>query len=204
MSSLMELFHAAERLKNELRHAYKSNGLPETVAEHSWRLCLMTLVLSETIEDIDRFKCLKMALIHDLPEIFAGDVYRLDLEKQTGRHDKEKAALDKLVELMTKDTAQEITSLWIEFEEGKTGEARLVRLIDRLEVLIQHNESDTGKWSDLEKQIQYGLAEKHAERYGFLCELALEIDEETRKKLIDAGYHPEKIDQETYNRYYST
>ncbi len=49
MSSLMELFHAAERLKNELRHAYKSNGLQESVAEHSWRLCLMTMVLSETI-----------------------------------------------------------------------------------------------------------------------------------------------------------
>ena len=202
MSSLMEFFHAAERLKNELRHAYKSNGSQESVAEHSWRLCLMTMVLSETIEDIDRDKCLKMALIHDMPEIFAGDVYRLDLEKQAGRHDKEKAALEKLVKLMTKDTAQEITSLWLEFEEGKTREARLVRLIDRLEVLIQHNESDISKWSDLEKQIQYGLAEKHAERYGYLRELAWEIDEETRKKLTEAGYHPEKLDQETYNKYY--
>jgi putative hydrolases of HD superfamily len=202
MSSLMELFHAAERLKNELRHAYKSNGLPETVAEHSWRLCLMTMVLLETIEDIDRCKCLKMALIHDLPEIFAGDVYRLDLEKQAGRYDKEKAALDKLVKLMTKETAQEITSLWFEFEEGKTNESRMVRLIDRLEVLIQHNESDINKWSDLEKQIQYGLAEKHAERYGYLRELAHEIDKETKNKLTEAGYHPQKLDQETYNKYY--
>ena len=204
MSSLMEFFHAAERLKNELRHAYKSNGLLESVAEHSWRLCLMTMLLSETIEDIDRNKCLKMALIHDLPEIFAGDAYRLDLEKQAGRHDKEKAALESWSNSLRKSAANEITKLWLEFEEGKTGEARLVRLIDRLEVLIQHNESDVSKWSDLEKQIQYGLAEKHAERYGFLHELALEIDEETRKKLIDAGYHPEKLEQETYDKYYGT
>jgi len=202
MSSSMEFFHAAEKLKNELRHAYKSNGLPETVAEHSWRLCLMTLVLSETIEGIDRCKCLKMALIHDLPEIIAGDAYRLDLEKQAGRQEKERAALEKLVAHLAEDTAGEITGLWLEFEEGSTREARLVRLIDRLEVLVQHNESDIGKWSELEKRIQYGLAEKHAERYGFLHEFALEIDEETRKKMTDAGFHPEKLSQQTYLKYY--
>ena len=204
MSSLMEFFHAAERLKNELRHAYKSNGLQESVAEHSWRVCLMTMFLSETIEGIDRHKCLKMALIHDLPEIFAGDAYRLDLEKQAGRHEKEKAALEKLVKLLPDGTAGEITMLWLEFEAGTTREARLVRLIDRLEVLVQHNESDIAKWSRLEKQIQYGLAEKHAEYYGFLNDLALEIDEETRKKLSEAGSPTEKLQQTTYDRYYGT
>ena len=204
MSSLMEFFHAAERLKNELRHAYKSNGLQESVAEHSWRLCLMTMFLSETIEGIDRNKCLKMALIHDLPEIFAGDAYRLDLEKQAGRHEKEKAALEKLGKLLPDGTAGEITRLWLEFEAGTTGEARLVRLIDRLEVLVQHNESDIAKWTQLEKQIQYGLAEKHAERYGFLKDLALEIDEDTRKRLSEAGGVPEKLQQQTYDRYYGS
>ena len=119
MSSLMEFFHATERLKNELRHAYKSNGLPESVAEHSWRLCLMTMLLSETIEDIDRNKCLKMALIHDLPEVFAGDAYRLDLEKQAGRHDQERVALGKLVKLLEEGAANEVTKLWQEFEEGE-------------------------------------------------------------------------------------
>jgi putative hydrolases of HD superfamily len=202
MSSLMQLFHAAERLKNELRHVYKSNGLQETVAEHSWRLCLMTLVLSEQIEKIDRDRCIKMALIHDLPEIFAGDTYRLDLEKQAGMHDREKAAMERLVKLFPRDVSKEINSLWLEFEEGTTREARLVRLIDRLEVLIQHNESDIGKWSDVEKQIQYGLAEKHAERYGYLREFALEIDNETRDKLVKAGYHPQKLAQEIYEKYY--
>lgn len=204
MSSLMEFFHATERLKNELRHAYKSNGLQESVAEHSWRLCLMTMVLSETIEDIDRDRCLKMALIHDLPEVFAGDAYRLDLGKQKGRHEKERAALEKLAKFLPKGTAKKIIDLWLEFEEGTTREARLVRLIDRLEVLIQHNEADISKWDDLEKEIQYGLAEKHAKRYGILHEFALEIDEETRGKLTKAGYHPEKLEQETYNKYYGS
>jgi putative hydrolase of HD superfamily len=202
VSSLMEFFHAAERLKTELRHAHKSNGQRESVAEHSWRLCLMTMFLSETIEGIDRNKCLKMALIHDLPEIFAGDAYRLDLKKQAGRHDKERAALEKLVKLLAEGTAGELTQLWLEFEEGTTGEARLVRLIDRLEVLVQHNESDLGKWSELEMQIQYGLAAKHAERYGFMREFALEIDQETKEKLNEAGRRPQRLTQKTYDMYY--
>lgn len=199
---MMEFLHAAERLKNELRHAYKSNGLRESVAEHSWRLCLMAMVSAEDVEDIDRDKCLKMALIHDLPEIVAGDAYRLDLSKQKGRHEIEKAALGKLGKLLPRGTAREITDLWLEFEEGITMEARLVKLIDRLEVLIQHNEADISNWDDLEKEIQYGLAEKHAEKYGFLLKFALEIDEETKKKLTEAGYHPEKLGQEVYDRYY--
>jgi putative hydrolases of HD superfamily len=202
MSSMMEFFHAAERLKIELRRARKSNGLTETVAEHSWRLCLMTLVLSENIVDLDRDKCLKMALIHDLPEALVGDAYRLDPEAQVGRHEIERNALAGLVILLPGSSADEIIALWLEFEKRQTREAKFVWLLDRLEVLIQHNESDVGYWSDLEKQIQYGLAEKHAERYGLLREFALEIDEETRKKLVVAGYQPRKLDQATYEKYY--
>jgi putative hydrolases of HD superfamily len=146
----------------------RSNGSPETVVKHSCRLCLITMVLSETIEGINKDKCLKMAVIHDLPEILDGDAYRLGLSKQVDRHAQERAALNKLVEPLRKDTAAEITGLWLEFEEGITQEARLVRLIDRLEVLIQRNESWISKWSDLDKQIQYGPATMQSEHWGFL------------------------------------
>lgn len=204
MSSFLKLFHATERLKKEPRRAFKSNGLPDTVAEHSWRVCLMTLVLSMTVSGIDRDKCLKLALLHDLPETYAGDVYRLDLTAQAGRHNVEEAALKKLVALVPGSTAEEIFGLWHEFEAGTSREARFIRLIDRLEVLLQHNEAGVDRWNDLEKQIQYGLAERHAERYGFLHEFALAIDAETLQKLTAAGYRPEKLDWDTYNRYYST
>jgi putative hydrolase of HD superfamily len=162
------------------------------------------MLLSETIESIDRDKCLRMALIHDLPEIYAGDAYRLDLKRQIGRHDEEQAAMQRLANLLSESVANEVTELWLEFEDGKTRESRLVRLIDRLEVLMQHNESDVDKWSDVEKQIQYGLAEKHSERYGFLRDFALQIDAETYEKLIEAGCSPSRISQETYDLYYGT
>lgn len=202
MPSLMEFLHAAERLKKEFRRAYKSDGSRETVAEHTWRVSLMTMTLSGTIEGIDRDKCVRMAIVHDLPEVYAGDAYRLDPEQQSGRHETEKAALGKLMKLIGVATSAEITTLWLEFEEGTTMEARLVRLIDRLEVLVQHNESDVSKWSETERQIQYGLAEKHADKYGFLVEFAREVDKETKRKMMQAGYRPRKISRATYENYY--
>jgi len=202
MSKLYEFIHAAEKLKNELRHSYTSANRRESVAEHSWRLCLMVLVLGAKVTELDLNRCLKMALVHDLPEIFEGDSYRLDLDRQIGKHERETAALEKLIRLIPADTGKEIRELWLEFEEGKTADARFVRLIDRLEVLIQHNEAGTDTWAELEKRLHWGLAAKHAAKYGFLADFAAEIDEEARIKLINAGNEPHAIEQSEYLKYY--
>jgi len=202
MSALYDFLHNVEKLKNELRHSYTSGNRRESVAEHCWRLSLMILVLSENIPVIDKAKCLKMAVIHDLPEVFEGDSYRLDLDKQDGIFDREKAALVKLLHLLQASSGTEIMSLWLEFEAEKTAEARFVKLIDRLEVLIQHNESDISTWTDIEKSIHYGLAAKHAERYGYLADFAAEIDEETHQKLVKAGYLTQRVTQAEYEKYY--
>jgi len=202
MSEIYKFIHAAEKLKNELRHSYTSANRRESVAEHSWRFCLMVLILGKNIPDIDNEKCLKMALIHDLPEIFEGDSYRLDLEKQTGKQERETAALEKLLQLVPAYDGDEIRELWMEFEEGTTADARFVRLIDRLEVLVQHNEADLNTWADLEKRLHWGLAAKHAAKYGFLADFAAEIDEEARIKLLKAGNEPHAIEQSEYLKYY--
>src|SRR5271157_4903585 len=107
MSSLLEFIHAAEKLKSELRHSFKSSKLQENVAEHSWRVCLMILILSDRAENIDKNKCLKMALIHDLSEVFAGDTNRLDLSKQKGKYRREKVSIHKLVKLLPKNIGKE-------------------------------------------------------------------------------------------------
>jgi len=159
-------------------------------------------LLLEAIADIDRDKCLKMALVHDLPEVFEGDAYRLDLNKQVDRHEREKGSLEKLIKILPENTGQEILDLWLEFEAAKTREARFVKLIDRLEVLIQHNEADISTWEELEKHLHYGLAAKHAEKYGFLHAFASEIDAETRLKLVKAGCKIHSVEQAEYEKYY--
>lgn len=202
MSNIYSFFHAAERLKNELRHSYTSEGRKESVAEHSWRMCLMAEVLSSGIRGLFRDKCLKIALIHDLPEIIAGDSYQLDLIKKVGKYEREKDAILKLAHFLPEDAGKEVIDLWLEFEQGETQEARFVRLLDRLEVLIQHNEADISTWTQEEKDIHYGMAAMHAARWGYLADFAAEIDEETKKKMIQAGIEPKKVTGEQYKKYY--
>ena len=68
------VLRAAERLKTVTRSGWTSTGQAESVAEHTWRLCLMAMVLYGRAEDIDLAKLLKMCLIHDLGEAIGGDV----------------------------------------------------------------------------------------------------------------------------------
>lgn len=201
MNPLLDFFHAAEKLKNEMRHSYKSNKMQESVAEHCWRLCLMILVFSDKAK-VDSEKCLKMAVVHDLSEVLGHDVYRLDLSKQKGRFEIEKDSVNKLVGLLPENIGKEIAGIWLEFENGETPEARFVKLLDRLEVLIQHNEADIKTWDETEKRIHYGLAAMHSSRYGFLHDFSVAIDEETKKKLVSAGYKPKKLAHEEYKKYY--
>lgn len=144
---------------------------------------MVIMVMPKIKEKINVEKCLKMALIHDLPEVFAGDTYALDM-------------------LSDKDLKEEIQFLWEEYEGQKTNESRLVKLLDKLEVLIQHNEASLETWDSIEKKHHYGMARKHAEKFGFLEDFAALIDEETRNKLKKDGHETNELSKDDYERFF--
>ena len=73
---VLEILHVAERLKCNTRHCDTSTGRRESVAEHSWRLCLFAMLLEQEPEfqALDMGRVLRMCLIHDLGEAFTGDI----------------------------------------------------------------------------------------------------------------------------------
>ena len=71
---LLAILHTAEGLKDVTRHAYTSRRRHESVAEHSWRLCLMAFFLRDEFPEVDMDKVISMGLVHDLGEIFTGDI----------------------------------------------------------------------------------------------------------------------------------
>src|SRR3954466_12830547 len=71
---LLEFLREREKLKVTRRSAYTSDGEPESVAEHSWRVCLMAIALQNQLRDVNLGKLLAMCVIHDLGEAIAGDV----------------------------------------------------------------------------------------------------------------------------------
>ena len=74
LGGVLEFLRAAEQLKNTLRSGYTSGGRQESVAEHTWRLCLMAMLIGRYVADVDLLRLMKMCLVHDLGEAIEGDI----------------------------------------------------------------------------------------------------------------------------------
>lgn len=120
-----------DRLKGVLRQTLNYHERRrENVAEHSWHLAMAVLQLHEfSNKSVDIFKCVKMALIHDLVEIDAGDTFIYsDLND---KHEKELKAAERIFGMLPEMDCIELKSLWLEFEENQTPESKFVRALDR-------------------------------------------------------------------------
>ncbi len=141
--NLEKFLEFANRLKSVKRTGWVERGVkgPESVADHSFMMALMCMVLPA--KGIDREKAVKMALAHDLAESVTGDIITKENWPEKGTmHAKEKAvlereAMNKILSNLDASDAREIKELWEEFEEGKSREASFVNDIDMAEVLIQ-------------------------------------------------------------------
>ena len=121
----------------------------ENDAEHSWHLAMMTIVLAEHSDvPIDVLKVLKMVLIHDIVEIDAGDTFIYDTEKNHTNTDEERTAANRIFGMLPKEQADELISIWEEFENGETHEAKFARSMDRFEPLLQNASNNGGTWAE--------------------------------------------------------
>lgn len=114
---------------------------PESVAEHIFRTAVLGLVIAD-MKKLDTEKVVRMCLLHDLPEAIIGDwdpiaKKKLGIEKWKA---KEKEALEKILLLLPENLREKYQETWNEFEEGKTNEAKIVKQLDRLEMIIQASE----------------------------------------------------------------
>lgn len=118
----------------------------ENSAEHSWHVCLSALMLKDYAdEDIDIDRVIKMLLIHDLGEIDAGDkiIYASETAEQKN---KEAAGVKRLLDLLPDNQGEHYLTLWYEFEDGETADARYARAIDRIPPLLHNLHDDGHSW----------------------------------------------------------
>lgn len=148
----MEFVIEVDKLKKITRQNYLADGSrKENDAEHSWHLALMALVLCEHVgaeESPDLLRVIKMALIHDLVEIDAGDTYCYDEKANAGKRERELAAADRLFGILPPDQAREFRELWEEFEEQRTPEARFAAALDRLQPLTLNYIAGGKSWRE--------------------------------------------------------
>lgn len=111
----------------------------ENDAEHSWHFALMAMVLFEYAgEQVNQERVLKMALVHDLVEVYAGDTFAYDTKGYEDKDAREKASADKLFAILPTDQGTEIRGLWEEFDAMETPDAQYASAIDRLQPFINN------------------------------------------------------------------
>jgi len=178
---LLSILHVAEKLKDTTRHCVTSCGRPESVAEHSWRLCLMAYLMKDEFPGADMDKVIKMCLIHDLGECFTGDVPVF--KKTKADEEREDALLAQWVATLPEPFAAEMAALYREMDARETVEARIYKALDGLEALIQHNESPLSSWEDHEYDLQRNYAHDRVTFSPALTELRQAVLRDTIQKI---------------------
>ncbi|EOR08430.1 bifunctional HD family hydrolase/N-acetyltransferase [Acinetobacter genomosp. 15BJ] len=171
----------AEKLKNVTRFSHTSNGRQESTAEHSWRLCLMAVIFADQFKDIDFEKLLKICLIHDLGEAIHGDIPAILKDQFPAKNQQEKQDLYQLTECLDDQPQMLIRSLWQEYEDATTPEAKIVKALDKLETILQHNQGINSPDFDYEFNLSYG--EKYTNDSPLLKQIRAILDEETQERI---------------------
>lgn len=182
---LLDFMSVLETLKTNARHSVTRGGLPETVAAHSWRLCVLALLTADEIGGLNRDKLIRMCLIHDFGEAITGDIpsfYKTEANVRT-----EDAAVEGLLGGLPEPQRGELLALFDEMNAMKTREARVYKALDKLEAVMQHNESDIRTWIPLEYTLNASYGEENAAEFPFLKELRALMRTDTERKIAEAA-----------------
>ena len=179
--TLLNALNIAERLKDTTRHCYTKNGRHESVAEHSWMMTLMAFFMKDEFPEVDMDKVIKMCIIHDLGEVFTGDIPTFN--KTEGDEQTEEELLYRWVHTLPENYATEMISLFDEMAKRETIEAKVYKAIDSLEALIQHNISDLSTWKPKEYELNKTYADDKVAFSEYLRVLREEVRKDTLKKL---------------------
>jgi putative hydrolases of HD superfamily len=146
----------AEQLKDTVRNAFTRTGRTESVADHSWRLCLLAVTFADQLPQLDLLKLLKICLIHDLGEAIGGDIPAPEQDQLQPKSNQERVDFVQLIEPLPDFMRHEFLALWDEYENAASAEARAAKALDKLETILQHNQGANPEGFDYEFNMGYG------------------------------------------------
>ena len=185
ISARLEFLRAAESLKNVLRSGYTSTGRQESTAEHSWRLCLMALVLEDKLTNLDMLKVLKLCIVHDLAEAINGDIPAVSQIDPQQKSAQEKRDLQSLTSSLDLTLQNHILSLWEEYENATTSEAQAVKAMDKLETILQHTQGKNPADFDYAFNLRYG--QQYTSMNSLFSDIRELVDTDTLLRLQNSG-----------------
>ena len=184
---LLQIMGQAVKLKQATRHCWIEADRKESVADHSWRMALMAMLVSheEEFAMLDMNRVIRMCLIHDLGESFTGDIPTF---VKTGQDAKTE---DDIYLEWVGSFPEEIRIEWMELLDEmialETPEAKLYKALDKLEAVLTHDETSIDTWLPLEYELQFTYGADNVKHSRFLSELKATIDQMTREKITKEG-----------------
>lgn len=182
IEGLLAFLRMAERLKGTLRTGHGSDGRPESTAEHSWRLCLMAMLLAGPL-GADPARLMKLCLVHDLAEAITGDLPATRAGADAAKSAGERRAMREITAPLSPAMREEVRALWEEYEGGTTREGRLAKGLDKLETILHHAEGLNPPGFDLAFNLDYGRAATSADP--LLASIRTRADAMTRERLAE-------------------
>ncbi len=180
---LLSILHRANDLKIQTRHNWTIGDRKESVADHSWRIALMAMLLSdeEEFRSLDMNKVIRMCLIHDLGEAFTGDIPAFE------KHEEDEIKEEQLFMSWVTTFPDEQKNSWLtlleEMKALQTKEAKVFKALDKLEAVISHDEADISTWLPLEYELQFVYGNENVQFSPYLKELKAAIDILTKEKI---------------------
>lgn len=139
-----------DEMKNIFRRNLIIDGSRrENDAEHSWNLAMLAMLFEEySTEKVNIEKVLKIALVHDLIEVYAGDTFAYDVKGNEDKLQREIESANKLFGILDPVQGAEIRALWDEFEAKETPESKYANAIDRIQPLINNYLTNGHTWKE--------------------------------------------------------
>jgi putative hydrolases of HD superfamily len=181
---VLAFLREAERLKNVYRTSWTSGGQRESTASHTWRLCLMAVVLEPYLPALDMAKLLKICIIHDLGEAISGDIPAIHQRASAPKAEGERQDLLTLLQPLPDPIRQEIVALWDEYEAATSPEASVAKALDKLETIMQHNQGANPP--DFDYLFNVGYARKFTDAVPLAAQLRTILDAETQRRAEEA------------------
>ena len=176
-----------DKEKNVFRQTSLSgHGRKENDAEHAWHMAIMAYLLREYAnEEVDITKVMLMCLIHDIVEIDAGDTYAYDAEGLKTQKAREDAAKQRIFSMLPDDQKTELISLFDEFEQAGSAEARFAHSMDNLQPLMLNNSNGGSDWIEHGVTADKVYGRQQGTRLG--SEILYELTDKIIKENIDKG-----------------
>lgn len=160
MEQQLALVIELDQLKSVLRRTRvkSAESRLENSAEHSWHVALMAILMEEHAnETVDISQVVKMLLLHDIVEIDAGDTFVYDLAATELQAEKEFDAAKRLFGLLPNDQGDALFSVWLEFEQAESAEAKFAKALDRIIPMLLNFHNQGQSWKEHNVSMQQAL-----------------------------------------------